>query len=294
MTPQDLSNALAAAVEKTGQAVVTVDARGRQPASGLLWSATEILTADHVVQRDENIRIVTPDGKEHTATLVGRDPASDLALLKVEGAQFTPPAWAEGEAGVKVGHLVYALGRPEDLQGTLGSVVAVGGPVRGARRRIEAYIQSDVTMYPGFSGGPLMDASGRVLGLNSSALARGLSIALPVSALRVVADALRRDGRVKRGFLGISSQIVRLAEATAKALHQESGLMIIGLEKDGPADQGGLLQGDVLVGLNGERVTDLETLQGALAPETVGQSVSATVIRGGEVKEVRVTIGVRE
>jgi S1-C subfamily serine protease len=290
-TPLELSNALAAAVEKAGQATVTVDARGRQPASGLLWSATEILTADHVLQRDDNIRITLADGAEHTAAIVGRDPASDLALLKVEGANFTPPELSDD---VKVGHLVYALGRPADLQATLGSVVSVGGPVRGHHRRLEAYIQSDVAMYPGFSGGPLMDAAGRVLGLNSSAIARGASIALPVSVLRSVADALRRDGRVKRGFLGISSQIVRLAETLAKSLDQETGLMIIGLEKDGPAEQGGLLQGDVLVALNGHAVTDLESLQDALSPDTVGHTKTAKVVRGGEVKEIAVIIGVRE
>lgn len=288
---QAYSEALAAAVAKAGQATVTVDARGRLPASGIVWSATEIITADHVVQRDDNLRVLTADGKEHTAILVGRDPASDLALLKVEGASFTPPALAEG---AKVGHLIYAVARPDDLQATLGSVVSVGGPVRGHQRRLDAYIQSDVTMYPGFSGGPLIDASGRVLGLNSSALARGASLAVPVSMLRTVADALRRDGRVKRGFIGISSQVVRLAEGAAQALKQETGLMIIGLEKNGPAEKGGLLQGDVLVGLNGHTITDIETLQEALSPDTVGQTKTAKVIRGGQVTDLSVTIGVRE
>ena len=119
----------------------------------------------------------------------------------------------------------------------------------GRRQTVTSYVWTDVTMYPGFSGGPLIDASGRVAGLNSSALSRGASLAIPVSVLRNVAAALHKDGRVKRGFLGISTQPVSLAEAAAEKLGQPTGLMVISTEKDGPADKGGLMQGDVLVGL---------------------------------------------
>lgn len=289
---QRYSDSLAAAVEKAGQVTVTVDARGRFPATGLVWSSDgEILTADHVVQRDENINVTLADGTTHAATIVGRDPASDLVLLKVPASGLPAPDFAEG---VKVGHLVFAVGRPADLQATLGSVVALGGPVRGRQRRFEAYIQSDVTMYPGFSGGPLIDASGRVVGLNSSSLARGASLAIPVSALRGIVDALRRDGRVKRGFLGVSTQPVALAEAVAGQLGQPTGLMVIGTEAGGPADKGGLLQGDVIVALGDQSVSDIEDLQAALGPETVGHATPVKIVRGGEVKTVSVTVGVRE
>lgn len=288
---QQFSDGLAAAVEKAGRSTVTVDGRGRIPATGMIWSADgEILTADHVVQRDENIQVTLADGKKYPATVKGRDPSSDLVLLKIDAVGLSVPEFAEG---LKVGHLVFAVGRPDDLEATLGSVVAIGGQVRGHHRWLEAYIQSDVTMYPGFSGGPLVDASGRVVGLNSSALARGASLAVPVSAAKAVADALRRDGRIKRGFLGISTQPVALAEALAQKLNQPSGLMIIGLEKDGPADKGGLLQGDVLVTVGGEPVTDIETLHEALGPGTVGQTLAVKVIRGGEMKEISVTVGER-
>jgi S1-C subfamily serine protease len=289
---QQFSDSLAAAVEKAGRVTVTVDARGRFPASGILWNANgEILTADHVVQRDDNINVTLADGTSHTATVLGRDPASDLVLLKIDATGLTAPDLAEK---VQVGHLVFAVGRPTDLQATLGSVVALGGPVRGRHRRFEAYIQSDVTMYPGFSGGPLVDASGRVAGLNSSSLARGASLAIPVSVLANVVEALRRDGRVKRGFLGVSTQPVALAEAVAAQLGQQSGLMIIATEKGGPADQGGLLQGDVLVGVDTDTVSDIEDLQAALGPETVGKATALKIVRGGEVRTVTVTVGVRE
>lgn len=288
---QQYSDSLAAAVEKAAQATVSVDARGRLPASGIVWSADgEILTADHVVQRDENIQVTLADGRTLAAGVVGRDPGSDLALLKVEASGLPLPEFA---VTVKVGHLVFAVGRPQGVQATLGSVVALGGPVRGRQRSFEAYIQSDVTMYPGFSGGPLVDASGRVAGLNSSALARGASLAIPVAVLRSVAEALRRDGRVKRGFLGVSTQPVALAEGVAAQLGQATGLMVINAEKDSPAAAGGLMQGDVIVALGARTVADIEDLQVALGPETVNQDVTVKVVRGGEVRELKVTVGVR-
>jgi len=290
---QKFSDGFAAAVEKAGLSTVSVDARRHVPASGIVWSAGgEILTAAHVLQRDDHIGITLPGGKTAEAKLLGRDDASDLALLKVDATGLTVPELVED--GVKVGHLVLAVGRPDDVQATLGSVVAVGGAVRGRRRYISAYIQPDVTMYPGFSGGPLVDLSGRVLGLNSSALVRGASLTIPVPAARGVADALRRDGRVQRGFLGVSTQPVELNDTLADQLKQGTGLMIIGVEKGSPAEKGSLLQGDVLVDLNGQAITDIYDLQGALGPETVGKSISAKVIRGGEVKELRVTPAVRQ
>jgi S1-C subfamily serine protease len=148
-------------------------------------------------------------------------------------------------------------------------------------------------MYPGFSGGPLVDASGRVVALNSSALSRGANLAVPVQVARVVADALRRDGRVKRGFLGITTQPVALAEGLAARLNQTSGLMLIGVEKGSPADAGGLIQGDVLVAVAEVAVTSIESLHDALSPDTVGKTVSVKVSRGGELKEMKVTVGER-
>lgn len=289
-TAQQFSDSLAAAVERAAQSIVTVDARDRQTATGLVWSAEgEILTADHVLQRDD-IKVILPDGSKHAAKILGRDPNSDLALLKIEKTGLTAPEFAE----VKVGHLVFAIGRPDDLQADLSTVIAMGGPVRGRHRRLEAYLQTGVTMYPGFSGGPLVDASGRVVGLNSSALVHGASLAIPVAEARKVADILRRDGSVKRGYLGLVTQPVRLAESIAAQLKQSSGLMIVDLEKGGPAEKSGLLQGDVVVAVDSESVTDIDSLQGALGPQSVGQAVAVRVVRGGELKEVKVVVGARE
>jgi S1-C subfamily serine protease len=291
MNLTEYSEALAAAVERAGKSTVSVDARGRVPATGVVWSAAgEILTADHVVQRDEDLGVVLPDGQRVSAKLVGRDPHSDLALLKVDGATLTTP---EFSAAYRVGHVAIALGRPDDLQASVSHIVSIGGPVRGGHRYLEAYIQTDVTMFPGFSGGPLVDAAGRVVGVNSSALARGASLAVPVAAADRVVAALRKYGRVQRGYLGISTQPVALAEAVAGQVGQSSGLMIITVEADGPAASSGILQGDVLVGLGGQSVKDIDGLQGALGPDTVGQTVVAKLVRGGQVQEIGVTVAAR-
>src|SRR5258708_18121455 len=202
---QKYSDSLADAVEKAVKTVGTVDSRGRLPATGIVWSADgEILTADHVVQGDENINVTLPDGTSHSATVIGRDPASDLALLKVDAKGLTVPEFVEG---LKVGHVIFAVGRPDDVQATLGSVIGLGGPMPGRRHTVSAYVWTDVTMYPGFSGGPLIDASVRGAGLNSSALSRRAGLAIPLAVRRHVAAALHKDGRVKRGFLDRKSVV---------------------------------------------------------------------------------------
>jgi len=289
---QAYSDEMAAAVEKAAKSIVAVDARNHVPATGIVWSADgDLLTADHILQRDDNINITLPDGTTQAATIVGRDPSSDLALLKVNATGLTPAEWAES---VKVGNLVFAVGRPDGVMASLGIVSAVGGPVHGRRRQIEAYVQTDVIMYPGFSGGPLVDASGRVAGINSSALSRDAALALPLAAVKPVVEAIRQHGHVKRGFIGVMTQPVRLAPNVAEELKQEVGLMVIGTESDGPAAKAGLLQGDVLVSLGGNPVSEISDLQAALGPGSVGKTLTAKVVRGGKVTTVDVTVGTRE
>jgi S1-C subfamily serine protease len=290
-----LSTALAGVVESIGASVVRVEGRRRQSASGIVWSADGlVVTANHVVTRDEDVLVGLPDGEAVAASVVGRDPSTDLALLRVEARSLTVPNWVEsGE--VRVGHLVLALGRPgRGMQATLGVISALGEGWRTAAGGIiDRYIQTDVVMYPGFSGGPLADAFGNVVGLNSSGLMRGASVTVPAETIRQVAETLATHGRIRRGYLGIGAQPVRLPDALAERLDQEVGLLIVSVESGTPADKAGLVLGDTLVALDGEQVRHIEELMALLSGDRVGKEVSARVLRGGEVREVKIVIGER-
>ena len=288
-----LSNDFARAVERAAGATVRVNARRRQAASGIVWATGTILTTDHVIEREEEITIGLPDGSEVAATLTARDPGTDLAVLKADIAL----APIERGSVPGVGSLVLAVARPDNQgpQATLGVVSAVAGPARTWRGgQLDQFIRSDAVLYPGFSGGPLVDSLGRAIGINSSHLARGSGIAIPAEIAAQVVDALLSHGRVRRGYLGISSQPVALPEAAgAKTGGQTGGLLILRLEPDAPAEKGGVIIGDVLIALGGEAIRDVDDLQRLLGGDVVGKSVPVRVLRGGEPKELSVQVGER-
>ncbi len=292
-----LSDAMAAAVEQAGAALVTVDARRRMPASGVAYAADLVLTADHVVERDEDVRVVLPDGSSVSASVAGRDPGSDLALLRLPSAGLALAEVASGPA--RVGQLVLALGRPDpdSVQASLGVVSAVGGPVRLRRGgMLERYYRTDAIPYPGFSGGPLIDTAGQILGVNTSGLTRGASLTLPADMAWNLAAALAEHGRVQRGYLGVRSQPVSLPASQRAALGREqaAGLLLVGVEDDSPAARGGLLVGDILVGLNGEQIEDIDSLQALLTGGTVGVATAVEIVRGDQHQTLSVTIGERK
>lgn len=289
-----LSDALAETVATAGAGVVRVEGRRRIPASGILWSAEgHVLTANHVVRRDENIQVGLADGRRLGAAVVGRDPATDLALLKIEGDDLRPVERNAVEA--HVGNLVLALGRPgPDVQATLGIVSATGQAWRTRRGgNVDNFIQTDVVMYPGFSGGPLVGAGGDLIGLNTSALAQGVSLTLPIATLDRVTAMLQSHGRVRRGYLGVSTQQVRLPEAQREELGQKSGLLLVAVEPGSPAEAGGLVLGDTIVALDGTAVRNHDDLLGLLAGERVGRTAPVRILRGGQLQSIDVTIGER-
>jgi S1-C subfamily serine protease len=298
---QRLSDELAGAVQAAGAATVRVNARRRLPATGIVWASdaqgATIVSANHVVERDDEITVVTHDGKELAAKLVGRDPGSDLAVLRVEGAALAPATRA-GLEDAKVGALVLALGRAGELAATIGIVSAVGGPWGGTHdsgsgrnRRFASLLSSDAPMFPGFSGGPLVDASGRVLGLLSSHLGRGQTLAIPNDEVDKIVTALSTHGRVSRGYLGVGAQTVALPAALKASVGQEHGLLLVTVEEEGPAAQAGLTVGDIIVQIAGQPVQGLDDLRGSLTPDRVGQAVTVRVLRGGNPQEIAVTPG---
>lgn len=290
----ELSNGLADAVQTAGHSVVRVDARQRVPASGIAWAGDLVVTAHHVVERDEGIAIGLPDGSQASAALVGRDPSTDLALLRVDGVALTPPTWLD-DSELRVGQLALALGRPgRTVQATLGVVSALGDGWRtGAGGQISRYLQTDVVMYAGFSGGPLVDVAGRVAGLNSSALARGVSVSLPTATVRRVVETLLAHGKVRRGYLGVSTQRIRLPGPVAEQVGQETGLLVNQVVEGSPAERGGIFLGDTIVAVAGEPVRHHDDLLARLGGDRVGAAVPFRILRGGQVVDVAVVVGER-
>jgi S1-C subfamily serine protease len=294
-----LSEALAAAVETAGPSIVRVEARRRLPASGIVWSADGVIvTAHHVVEQDDNIGIGLADGRTVAASLVGRDPTTDLAVLRLQGTQVAglkSPAWVDAES-LKVGHLALTLGRPGgNVMATLGIVSALKKDWRTpAGGQFDYYLQTDALMYPGFSGGPAVDASGRFIGMNTSAVLRGITLTVPLGTLRRVVETLLAHGHVRRGYLGVSAQAVRLPAGLATQLDQETGLLLGSVEADSPAERGGLFMGDTVVAVDSQPVRHLDDLLALLSGDRVGRSVPVRIVRSGQISEIRVVIGEQE
>ncbi len=208
-----LSHDLSSTVELVGRSVVAINARRRIPSSGIVWRPGVVVTASHTIARDEDIGITLASGRTAAATLAGRDPTTDVAVLRLEDAAV-PPVERGDDGDLQVGRLVLALGRPgPGITASLGIISAVGGEWRTWQGgRVERFVRLDLAIYDGFSGGPLVEAGGKVLGLNTSGLSRALALALPASTVDRVADQLLASGRVSRGYLGLAVQPVQLPE----------------------------------------------------------------------------------
>jgi S1-C subfamily serine protease len=296
-TLETLSNQLSDAVDRVAPSVVAIHARRRIPSSGIVWRAGVVVAAHHTVQRDEDITVTLADGAEAQATVAGRDPGTDLVVLRLAGDPGTPAERVPDAP--RVGQLVLAVGRPGDtVTASMGVVSAVGPEWRTWQGgRIDRFVRLDLAIYDGFSGGPLVDALGRVLGLNTSGLSRSAGVAIPVSTVDRVAEQLLAGGRVKRGFLGVGTQPVRLPEALqarARSLIAGAGdvaLMIVSLAPAGPAEHAGLLLGDVLVGLDDHATADPADVIALLGGDVAGTTVQARVLRAGEPVTVPVVVG---
>jgi S1-C subfamily serine protease len=296
-----LSDDLAAAVDTVGRSVVAIHARRRIPASGVVWQPGVIVAAHHTIQRDDDITVTLHDGSTASATLAGRDPSTDLAVLRLAtGAGASgpgAPAAAAAEGAPRVGQLVLALGRPGTaVTASLGIVSAVGGEWRTWQGgTIDRFIRLDLNVYDGFSGGPLVDAGGRVIGINTSGLARATALTVPAATVARVAGQLLARGHVARGWLGIATQPVRLPAALQRSLGLEAdgGLVVVNVEPESPADRGGLLIGDILVALDGQAVRDPGDVLAALGGDRIGKAVMLKVARGGRAELVSVTVGER-
>jgi S1-C subfamily serine protease len=288
-----LSNELANTVELVGPSVVRVDDGSRLTASGLIWSADgTIVSTSHGVERDENVSIELTDGSVLRADIIGRDTDTDIAVLRVN-ASGLPAIQKSSPEDSRVGHLALALGRPGDsgLQATIGII--------SSRQETQTHgqpgfiLHTDAVLYPGFSGGALANAKGQVMGLTNRLFGRGTGIAIGLPIVTLIVNALLAHGRVRRGYLGVRSQLVALPTALQESLglNQERGLLVIAVEPGSPADTGGLMLGDTLLAINGQLLQDIDDLRRHLIAE---QTVAVRILRGGVVQEVRITLGVTE
>ena len=285
------SNDLAAAVERAGRAVVGVKARPRLGSTGVHWRPGLIVTADHTVQVDDEITVTGPDGRVATATVAGRDPAIDIAVLRVDAPDLALADVADSGA-VRVGHVVLALG--QGPRASWGVVSAIGDS-RGARSAAGPLFHLDLTLYPGFSGGPLVDVQGRIVGINTSGTARHLQLAIPAAAVSRLVDDLLRRGRIPRAHLGVATQPVRLPETLRQGLglEQATAVIVVEVQPESPAAAAGILIGDIIVSLGGTAITEPADLRTMLRPDRVGESMTMAVLRGGEARNVQVLVGER-
>jgi S1-C subfamily serine protease len=281
------SNGLAAAVDRVGRSVVAVHARSRFSSSGVIWRPGVIVTAEHTIRREEEIKVTLPDGNNRAATLAGSDAGTDLAVLKLAEPAGEPIAQSGSE--IRPGYLVLTVGRSEDsgVNATMGIISAMSGSWRTWRGgRLDQYIRLDLTMYPTSSGGAVIDSSGAALGIATSALSRLAGVAIPASTINRVLDEILSRGHVARGYLGVGLQPVQLAD-------HHKGLIVLSVETGGPAAQAGVLVGDILTALGGKPVEDTDDVQTALETSGVGKAIEAAVVRGGAAKQISVTVGER-
>jgi len=288
------SNQMADAVERVAPTLVLVSGRQGRPASGVVYAQDLVLTADHVLEREEDLSIQTHDNRTLPAQFAGRDLSTDLAVLRVANLGLQAAAAASEPA--RVGQLVLAVGRSENEgpMASVGIVSAVGGPLRMARgATLERYIRTDAIPYPGFSGGPLINTQGEVLGITTTGLVNSATLAIPTAIAWGIAETLAQQGFIKRGYLGISSQLVQLPEAQRAGKTQEHGLLIVQVDENSPAQKGGLMLGDILIALDGQALKDAEDLRALLTGDRVDKTIPLEVIRGGKLQTLQVTIGQR-
>jgi S1-C subfamily serine protease len=297
-----VSQDLAALVERAGRSTVLVDGGGFRPGTGTIVGPDLVLTASHVIDRDEGLAVRTADDRALDAVLVGRDPATGLALLRVENLNAPPltPAGAEPRAG----SLAAAVFRSWEGQLTarLAVVNAVAGPVRVGRGvRLAQVIRTDLGPARGLSGSPLVTADGEWLGLITAGLVRGVPLVIPhdVAAESIKAMTARGNGRTRRGYLGVALHPVRLPERQRAAISgadrgdSDRGVIVVGFTPDSPADRAGLLLGDVIVAAGGQPIGEIDDLHSLLLTSAVDAPLSLDVLRGTTAIKLDVIVGDR-
>lgn len=289
------SEELAATVARAGQSIVAVHGRSRFDSSGVHWSPAIVVTADHALRRDEDIRITAPDGSRLNAELVGRDPGTDLAVLRAQGLSASLAEKVEKTPAP--GSVILAVGRFKDsVSAAFGVLSSISGPSQTWRGgKLDQVARVDVALHPAASGGAVVDAEGRLVGIATPVLSRVAVFAIPPATVQRVVETLLAHGRIPRGYLGVGLQPVAIPEHLKSTLKMpgSTGLIVISVDPDAPAGQAGVTIGDVLVELSGATIQRPEDVQQVLDSGSVGKKVNARLLRGGNLVDVEVTVGER-
>src|ERR1700733_4557512 len=288
----EFSQQLANTVEKAGQSVLSVLEGGRAGVSGTVWREGIGVAVDHTIQGLEEVTVILPSGKETTVSVTGRDPGTDIAILKLP--TDTPAAALGADSGARPGEIVLSIGRrgTEGLAATYGLISAIGGPWRtSSGGRVDRWFRLDLNPFPGFSGGPIINAGCEVLGIATSGPGRSAAV-VPAATVNRIVDQLVKHGRTVRGYIGIGVQPVAFPEDAWQKFGISSGrgLLIIAVAPDSAARESGLMLGDVIVAIDGNALQSGASLQSMLDGESVGKPVSLSVVRGGQLMKVVVTV----
>lgn len=293
----ELSNALAQATERAAASVVAVHTERRGSSSGIVWRSGVIVTSEHALRRDEEIQVTLPSGRVAPATLAGRDPATDIAVLKCAEAAGVAPEFGDA-AAVKPGSITLVVGRTR----ASGPVAALGVVSLVAQERrtwtgasLIPYIRLDAGLQPTAVGGAVIDAHGKIVGLATPRFARFGAIAVPVASVNQSVEILLRNGHIPRGYLGVGLQPVRLPDALREKLpwNEKTAAIVMDVHPGGPADKAGMVIGDIIVSLSGEAVTRLEDIQSHLGDDAIGKTLPLKFVRGGAIHEGRIAVAER-
>jgi S1-C subfamily serine protease len=295
-TLTDLSDNLTSAVERVSASVVAVHGRPRISSSGIVWRTGLVVTADAALRRDEDIRVTLPGGNTVPATLKGRDPSTDLALLACDTTSATLAVFSQ--SAPKTGQIILTVGRTTDTGpiATMGIVSGVAGAWQTWRGgKLDQFVRLNTEIYPTSTGGAVADAEGSIFGIVSAGLSRSSVIAITRGTLERVAESLLSKGRIARGYLGIGLQPVAIPDSLKQQLNikQDTGIMALNVEDSGPGAGAGMLMGDVVLSLGGRETTSPEILHAILDPSSVGKQLPLSILRGGTLLSLTVTVAER-
>jgi S1-C subfamily serine protease len=293
-----LSQQFSAVAEHAGKFVVAVHGGNRVGASGLLWRAGLVVTTSHTLRRTEGIEVNFGEKSGVKAQFLGRDSGTDVAVLRLDNAVSAPPAQLGDGSGLRVGQVVMGVGRSRlnDLAASAGIIARLGAPWQTWRGgRIDSLLRPDVTLYPGQSGSALIDSGGRVLGMNTSALARAATITVPTATVERVINEIVEHGGVFRPYLGLAMQPVAVPEDLARKLKSErkSALMVMQVEPGSPSAEAGFTLGDLILSVNGQPVIGIDEIQQALRQAKRGDSVELGYARAGQPGSAKVKLADR-